>query len=517
VTRPLALALATLALLPAAASAAAGDPDPSFDGDGKRTVPHPYIANEVLAQPDGKILVVGNGGPEGDFVVTRLLSDGSYDRSFDGDGTAYVDFGGKDQANAAALQPDGSIVIAGESEPQGSGSLLAVARLLPTGKPDPAFGAGGDGKTVVNAQGAPYDAAAVLVRPDGRIVIAGAGYSDTYDMAVVQLTSGGEPDGTEWDRGNFGEQASPRGAALAADGTLVVAGTRSPELAPGEIALARFRPDGKLDTAFGGTGKVTLPTGEQEDVAAVVVQDDGKVVVAGTTGRTFTQMIATRFDREGELDRSWGDGGRASADFDGYSMGAAATLQPDGKVVVAGVWIGEIDVAAARFTTSGTLDPTFSADGRASIAGGFIEVAQAVALQPDGKVVLAGAGTAGALVARLLADPPPAPPPPPAAGDTLPPALSGLRVTPKRIRFTLSEPARVRFTVQRLRGGRARRVVRSFAVDARAGLSRVPLRARRLRAGRYRLTAVPVDRAGNSGRAKRAPFRLANPSTRRTT
>ena len=221
----------------------------------------------------------------------------------------------------------------------------------------------------------------------------------------------------------------------------------------------------------------------------------------------------TRFDSEGEPDRSWGDGGRASAEFDGYSMGAAAALQPDGKVVVAGVWIGEIDIAAARFTTSGALDPSFSSDGRATVPGGFIEVAQAVALQPDGRVVLAGAAAGGAPVARLLADPPPPPPPPPR--DTLPPALTGLRVTPKRIRFTLSEPARVRFTVQRLRRGRSRGVVQSFAVRAPAGVSRVPLRTRWLRAGRYRLLATPVDLAGNTGRARRAPFRLVKPSNRR--
>jgi uncharacterized delta-60 repeat protein len=513
-TRTIALALATLAILPAVASAAPGDPDPSFDGDGKRMVPQPSIANDVLVQPDGKIIVVGNGGPANDFVITRLLADGSHDRSFDGDGTAIVDFGGQDQANAATLQPDGRIVVAGERLIEANADL-AVVRLLPTGKPDTTFGPSGDGKAVIDEPTAPSDAAAVLVRPDGRIVIPGPGYSDTYDMAVVQLTSLGAPDGTTWDRGNFGAQAHPYGAALAPDGALVVAGTRHPDLSPSEIAVARFRPDGKLDATFGGTGKVTLATGEEEMVGSMLVQRDGKVVVAGTTGKSTTQMTVTRFDREGEPDRSWSDDGRASAEFDGYSMGAAAALQPDGKVVVAGVWIGEIDIAAARFTPSGALDASFSSDGRATVPGGFIEIAQAVALQPDGRVVLAGAAAGGAPVARLLADSPPPPPPPAAAGDTLPPALTGLRVTPKRIRFTLSEPARVRFTVQRLRRGRSRGVVRSFAVRAPAGVSRVPLRARRLRAGRYRLIATPVDRAGNTGRARRAPFQLVKPSKRR--
>ena len=176
-TRTIALALATLALLPAVASAAAGDPDPSFDSDGKRMLPQPYTANEVLVQPDGKIIVVGNGGPANDFVITRLLADGSHDRSFDGDGTAIVDFEGQDQANAAALQPDGTIVVAGERTIEADDDL-AVVRLLPTGKPDTTFGPSGDGKAVIDEPTAPSDAVAVLVRPDGRIVIPGPGYSD---------------------------------------------------------------------------------------------------------------------------------------------------------------------------------------------------------------------------------------------------------------------------------------------------------------------------------------------------
>ena len=516
--RTIALALATLALLPGVAAAAPGGLDPSFDGDGKRLLPQPGFANVVLVQPDRKIVVVGNGGPANDFAVTRLLPDGSYDRSFDGDGTAFADFGGQDQATAAALQRDGSIVVAGERSTAVGGDALAVARFLPSGNLDPKFGSSGDGKAVIEDATAPHDAAAVLIRPDGRIVIPGPGYSDTYDMAIVQLTKAGVADGTVWDRGNFGDQAQPAGAALTPDGGLVVAGTLYPELTPSEIAVARFRPDGKLDAAFGEAGKVTLATGVDEDVREVLMQRDGKVVVAGTKGRTTGQMTVTRFDRAGRLDRTWAGDGQASADWDGYSMGAAAALQPDGKIVVAGVWVSEIDMAAARFTPAGALDPTFGTRGQATIPGGFIEVTQAVALQPDGRIVLAGVATGGAPVVRLLGDAPRgggASPPP--VGDTLPPALTGLKVAGKRkrIRFRLSEAARVRFTVQRLRHGRYSAAARSFSVNAPAGISRVRFRGRRLRTGRYRLTATPVDRAGNTGRPRRVPFRLVKPTQRK--
>jgi hypothetical protein len=189
-------------------------------------------------------------------------------------------------------------------------------------------------------------------------------------------------------------------------------------------------------------------------------------------------------------------------------------------------------MAAARFTPTGTLDTTFGSGGGTTVQGGLVSVAYSVALQPDGRIVLAGQG-AGALVARLLGDP--------AqnggggaAPDSTAPVLTGLRLTPPRfprgnrrpalqggratrrspqIRFTLSEAARVRFTFERARRGRYRTVPGSFAVNVRAGASRVRfygrLTARRqLTPGRYRLIATPVDRAGNTGNARRAAFRL---------
>jgi uncharacterized delta-60 repeat protein len=106
-----ALALVALSLSPAAALAAPGDLDPSFDGDGKLVLPFFAEPEAVFTQPDGKILVAGTA--EEDFAVWRFNEDGSLDRSFDGDGAAAVDFGGRDELRAAALQPDGKIVLAG--------------------------------------------------------------------------------------------------------------------------------------------------------------------------------------------------------------------------------------------------------------------------------------------------------------------------------------------------------------------------------------------------------------------
>ena len=185
--------------------------------------------------------------------------------------------------------------------------------------------------------------------------------------------------------------------------------TLQPELKPREIALARFDADGKLDATFGGTGTVTLASDGSDEVGAVVVQPDGKVVVAGSrsTSGSF-EIVVTRFTAGGAPDMSWAGDARAFPDFESQSFATAAALQPDGKLVVVGMDAAEVDMAAVRFRSDGSLDPSFGSGGRSTIPGGFIEAASAVALQPDGRVVMAGQSIGGAPVVRLLADPPPA-------------------------------------------------------------------------------------------------------------
>ena len=401
-------------MLPAAAAASpAGTLDRSVDGDGKRLLTDPYVASKVLVQKDRKILVVGSGnGQANDFVVVRLNRDGSRDAAWGDDGKAIVDFGGLEHGNAAALQRDGKLVVAGRSDSQDGSNAMAVARFDKRGELDPTFDPGGpdgDGKKLLAGPpgASQYDAAAVLVQRDGRIVLTGQGYGDNYDIAVTRLTSSGAVDGTEWDRGAFDGQALAFGGALTPGGKVVVAGTLHPESGPSEIALARFGGDGKLDTSFGGAGKVTFASGGSEEVTGVAVQPDGRIVVVGTTTAARPRLVVTRFGRDGEPDASWDHDGRAFAGFAGGSLGGAIALQPDGKVVAVGLSVDGLDMAAARFTPTGALDRSFGADGRRTIVGGFVEVAQTVALQRNGRVVLAGQSSAGAPVVRLLGEPRP--------------------------------------------------------------------------------------------------------------
>jgi uncharacterized delta-60 repeat protein len=534
------------ALTPAAASAAAGDLDPSFGTGGKRTPPGTEQPLDVFVQPDGKIVEVGGRdvGITG-FLVRRFNPDGSPDKSFDGNGAATARFpnlSGNVDAAGSALQPDGAIVVAGNSDSAG----VAVARFLPDGSLDPTFGAGGadgDGRVVISNMQTGFRVNDLVLQPGGKIALAGT-QGNVTDIAVRRLRSDGSEDGTTYDRGDFDNQSDFATAAVQApDGTLAVVGT-TPTATSTVAGVVRYRPDGELDTSLGGTGEVKVPSIEQP--AAALIQPDGKLLIAGATGKEPSRAVITRLTTSGEVDKTFGNEGTAEiSDEDRNDAPYSIAFQPDGKVVVDGASgataeNATYEVWVARFDADGHPDPSYGAGGRASFELAEVALGGPIAVQPDGRVV-AAAYTISSLVPRpvllrLLADPVPGPveqpapepqpepqPEPKPDGpvnvprDTTAPRLTGLRVVTKRagreVRFKLSEPARVRFAVQRApRHGRPRAVSGSFSIAAAPGPNRSDITRRsivkRLPPGRYRLLASPTDASGNKGAATRADFTL---------
>jgi uncharacterized delta-60 repeat protein len=390
------------------AHAAPGDLDPSFDGDGRKTIDYggEDYASAVAVQPDGKIVLAGSGGPNGDFAVTRLNPGGSFDTSFDGDGMAGADFGGGDYGRAAALAPDGKIVVAGHTS---VGDDVAVARFDPGG-------ADGPGKKTFG-YGGRDTAEAVLVAPDGKIVVAGTGNAN-YDFVVTRLNSDGSFD-TSFDgdgTAGFDFGGGDYGNAVAAqpDGRLVVAGDTSIKQ---DVAIARFNPTGPadmtLDATFDGDGITTFDYGDNDGAQAVALQPDGKIVVAGYGG-PGGDVAVTRLNPDGSPDTSFDGDGTAKIKLGGPGLsdaGYAVALAPDGKIVVAGVaqlTAVNTDFALVRLQPGGALDTTFSFDGKTTLNYGGYDGAAAVALQPDGGIVVAGHTSVNydIAVARLEGDPP---------------------------------------------------------------------------------------------------------------
>ncbi len=189
--------------------------------------------------------------------------------------------------------------------------------------------------------------------------------------------------------------------ALAPDGKIVVAG-RSYNGTNNDFALARYNADGSLDTSFGSGGKVTTGIHTGDDVAyALALAPDGKIVVAGYTdaGSTGYDFALARYNADGSLDTTFGSGGKVTTAFgSGTDEAYALALAPDGKIVVAGRSRNgaNYDFALARYHTDGTLDTSFGSGGKVVTAiGANTDEAYALALDPDGKIVAAGTSLNG--------------------------------------------------------------------------------------------------------------------------
>ncbi len=209
-------------------------------------------------------------------------------------------------------------------------------------------------------------------------------------------------------RAGFGLGLS-RGYAVAAqaDGKLVVAGEGSVS-STFEIAVVRYNADGSLDASFGDEGSVFVPSGGggETRATAVKIQTDGKIVVAGYTySADFQQIIRhevilIRFNANGSLDTSFDSDGKVTASFGitGENAAYALAIQADGKLVVAGSSGSgsAVDFALARFNADGSLDNPFDGDGLATTSiGATSEEAYGAAIQSDGKILVAGSSYSG--------------------------------------------------------------------------------------------------------------------------
>jgi uncharacterized delta-60 repeat protein len=186
--------------------------------------------------------------------------------------------------------------------------------------------------------------------------------------------------------------------ARQADGRILVAGRSTTAGA----VVARLRATGALDPDFDGDGRVTLPGGGS--ASAILVQPDRNIVVAGNASGS-EKMTVTRLKPNGSLDTTFGTGGTATIDFATLAdLAGGAALQPDGKIVVAGYSQGTEDVAIARLNPNGAPDPTFGVGGKATVDFGAATFGFAVALAPSKRIVVAGqkTGADDFAVARLV-------------------------------------------------------------------------------------------------------------------
>jgi uncharacterized delta-60 repeat protein len=361
-----------------------------------------------------------------DFAVARYLPNGELDPSFGQDGVAITDFGkSKDWPYAMALQPTGDIVVAGVSDRSGSPDF-ALARYTQSGALDQSFGNGGLVVTPVRPLTTDI-IHGIVVQPDGKIVAAGVTYDDTVslrphgDFMVARYLPDGELDPafgvggvttTNFDQESYDE---PYAVALQPDGRIVLGGSSNTGGGFGRImgadnlALARYLPNGLLDPSFGEGGKVIADAGAmQESIRALALQPDGSIVGAGlTNGEKRGDLLLARFEPNGALDPTFGSG-RAGLSI--TNLGTAeegltsVVLAPDGAIIAGGVVAPRPngDMLVVRYDRRGHLDRTFGHDGLATAAfGGRDDRLRGMALQPDGKVVAVGSSETDFALARF--------------------------------------------------------------------------------------------------------------------
>lgn len=393
-------AFATVAAFAQQATAAQGDLDLTFGGTGKVTTAIGDQESEgygVAIDSYGRIVVAGrsvSGSPtqNADFAVVRYEADGSLDTTFNGTGKVTTDTGSLyDSANAIVIQSDGKILVAGQStNPIGGASTFAVARYNEDGSLDTTLN--GTGK-VTTTVGVYSTGGSIALQTDGKFVVAGES-SDGF--AIVRYNGNGSLDTTFNGTGkatvNIGSGGQCRGLAIQSDGKIVVTGWIN-QNSNYDIAVVRFNPDGGLDTSFNGTGKVVTDFGSFDLAYSVAVQNDGKLVVAGSS--------LVRYNTTGSLDMSFGVNGRV------ISSSASIVIQRDGKLVLAGA--KNLNFAVGRYNTDGSPDTSFNVTGIVTTDFGGGEGADAVAIASDWKIVVAGYSNASGrdqfAVARYVSEP----------------------------------------------------------------------------------------------------------------
>ena len=167
--------------------------------------------------------------------------------------------------------------------------------------------------------------------------------------------------------------------------------------------MARLNSNGSLDTTFSGNGLTDADFGAGESVQAVALQNDGKIVLAGSFSNGVNNDFATaRFNSDGSLDTTFSGDGKVTTALLGNDVGMDVAIQSDGRIVQVGTT--GADFGVIRLTNSGALDTTFSGDGKTTtdFASGSSDEAEAVAIQGDGKIVVAGSSGENFAIARYI-------------------------------------------------------------------------------------------------------------------
>jgi uncharacterized delta-60 repeat protein len=320
------------------------DDDDDNDDDGRVSfgTGSTSVSSSVVVDLSGKIVVGGyafiGGSVTSDFTLVRYNADRTLDTTFGVQGKIIVDLGGDDKSNAVAIDATGRIFVAGYTMISGKTSF-ALTCYKADGTLDTSFGT--SGKLLADFGSSSDVGYSLKVDAQGRVLLVG---------------------------------------------TTLINGKR-------DIAVVRYTSTGQLDSSFGTTGKVTTDLGDDDEGKSITIDANGKILVAGTTivngQRDFTVV---RYDASGNLDTSFGTGGKFTTDLGGDDDARSLTIELSGKILIGGTINinGSNDTAIVRLTPDGKLDTSFGVSGKLIRDYGGNDEINGIALDASGKLVLAG-------------------------------------------------------------------------------------------------------------------------------
>ncbi|GAB3469988.1 hypothetical protein GCM10027398_19210 [Azotobacter salinestris] len=307
------------------------------------------------------------------------------------------------------MQPDGKILMAGSSyNTKNDNYDFSIIRLNADGTLDTSFS--GDGKASFDIEANSDDARSLNMQPDSKILVAvsSSNYSlGNEEFSVIRLNADGTLDTSFSGDGkapiDFGSGGS-ESLTVQPDGRILVSGSSYDANSHHyDFSVIRLNADGTLDTSFNGDGKASFDIGGDDDIAhSQTLQSDGKILVAGVSRNTSThnnEFSVIRLNADGTLDTSFSGDGKASFAIGGYVESRSLAVQPDGKILMAGSSRkGSIisdttsdDFTVIRLNADGTLDNNFSGDGKASFDIRWnSDKAQSLTVQPDGRILVSG-------------------------------------------------------------------------------------------------------------------------------
>lgn len=367
----------------------------------------------ALEQSDGKIVVMGAvtdvpAVASQAIGVVRYLSNGSLDSTFGQGGLALVAFDSYiNYGFSMALMADGRIVVAGEEQSSdGSFDRFGIARLNPNGTPDTTFG--GSGMVITEffsapAAGATEAAHAVIIQSDGKIVAGGGVKAGSYtglatSVALARYNQDGSLDST------FGSAGKVLTTAASGPAESLALLTDGHILAACGSNMLEIASNGTVQSSVLGGSIVATSTGGTETFAA----DDQLMQIQAFYVNRSTHIIkVVRFLPGGGADTTFNNSPFNFGGSTGSGNATAIAMQPDGKAVVAGLTTGNGNFGVARLTTNGALDSTFGKAGSITTAFPSSGAATAVAIQSDGKILAVGyvmnsSGAADFALARYL-------------------------------------------------------------------------------------------------------------------